>query len=868
MGALPRPNLPAGPVDTLFARLHELHHEAGWPSLRDMAGEIGCSHTTISAAFSRPVVPRWGLLELIVEQLGGDPDAFRRLWLDASQAGVLPAAGPHSTLQAPRQLPADVSAFTGRVAELAQLDELRRSGGGAVISGTAGVGKTALAVHWAHRAVTRFPDGQLYLDLRGYDPGSPVSAAAALETMLRTLGVDGAAVPQDRAERAARYRTVLASKKLLVLLDNANSVEQIRDLLPGGSSCFVLVTSRDSMGGLVARHGSVRVNLDLLPMNQALSLLGTLIGQRVEDEPGEAEQLALHCARLPLALRIAAELATARPTLSLADLNTELDDESTVLAKLATGDDEYGAVRAVFSWSRRHLSGPAERLFALLGTHPGREVDRRAAAALLDTPPAVAGRVIDELARAHLIDEQRSGRYGMHDLLRGYATELAAELDDDVRVTARERLGDYYLNVTASAISVASPQRPPIPSDSAFANADAARKWLLANWPNVVALAEDEPERWAVQVSRSLADYLNQGTYFDDGRALHMLALQTARQQRDRAGEGSALSSLAMVDLNQARFADALANYTEALAAAQEVGDRGAAGRALNGIGNASWRMGSYREAYQALHDAAGLQREVGDRAGEGRALYGLGIASRRLGRYAEAEAHHRAAIELLRAAHDVAGEGRALNNIGMVHLYLGRHDEALGEFERALAIHRKLEWRLGEAVAHDNLGSTRRRRGEYGEALVEYEAALRIYLDIDYRIGEGDARRGIGATFGKLGRFGEAVRELRRAIELGREMGEVEVTTGALTDLGEVQLAAGDLAAATSTFQTALDLGDKTGDPYYTARALTGAASARSAAGDEVGARELLRRALQLYTDMGLPEADDVRSRLDRSPP
>ncbi|MEA2125064.1 MAG: hypothetical protein QOI80_1846, partial [Solirubrobacteraceae bacterium] len=708
-----------------------------------------------------------------------------------------------------------------------------------------------------------FPDGQLYVNLRGYDPGKPVSTAAALESMLRALGVDGASIPQDQADRAARYRTVLAGKKLLVLLDNANSVEQIRDLLPGGAPCFVLVTSRDSMRGLVARHGAVRVNLDLLPPDESVTLLRTLVGPRVDEEPDQAERLIQKCAQLPLALRIAAELATGRPTLSLADLNRELDDESGPLELLTTGDDEYSAVRTVFSWSRGHLGQAGANLFALLGLHPGREFDRHAAAALAGTTPGAAARLVDELARAHLIDEQRSGRFGMHDLLRGYTVELAAELDDRARTSARTRLRSYYLDTARSAISLAYPHRAVGPPVAAFADAVTARAWLQAEWRNMVALAEDEPDESAIDVSRLLADYLEERTLYDAALALHDLARATARRHGNPAGEGTALNNLAVIDRNQGRLELALDRHTAALAAFRQAGDRGGEGRALHGVGTVSWRQGSYHDAYEALHNAVVIQREVGDRVDEGYALYALGIASRRLGRYTEAAGHHLAAIELLHAANDVAGEGRALCNLGVVHMYLGQNDKALAEFERSLDIHVRLESRVGEAVVRDNLGSTYRRLGRLDEAMAEYREALAIYLDIGYRVGEGDAIRGIGATLGRLGRYGEAARELRRAVELGRAIGEVEVTTGALTDLGEVQLAAGDAGNAALSFQAAIELADQTGDPYYSARALAGAASAQQASGDEAGARERWQQALDLYADMGLPEALELRRQL-----
>ncbi|MEU8610905.1 XRE family transcriptional regulator, partial [Actinoplanes sp. NPDC048791] len=318
MGALPRPDVPPGPLRVLFDRLHELHHQAGWPSLRTMAREVGCSHATVAVVFAGPRAPRWGLLELVVEALGGDVEVFRNLWLDATSETADPAAGapPGRTVLTrtePRELPADVSGFTGRRDALTELDRLLdRSGDGVRIvslSGTAGVGKTALAVHWAHRVSRRFPDGQLFVNLRGYDPGAPVTPAEALGGFLRSLGEPGTALPVAVPELAARYRTLMARLRMLVLLDNASSVEQVRDLLPGTSSCVVVVTSRDALPGLVARHGAQRVELDLLSTEEAAGLLVSLIGARAQAASEEVLALAGRCAYLPLALRIAAERA-------------------------------------------------------------------------------------------------------------------------------------------------------------------------------------------------------------------------------------------------------------------------------------------------------------------------------------------------------------------------------------------------------------------------------------------------------------------------------------------------------------------------------------------------------------------------------
>jgi tetratricopeptide (TPR) repeat protein len=892
LGALPKPKVPAGAVSALFDELHRLHHLAGWPSLRAMAKEIGCSHTTVSAAFSGPRVPRWGLLELIVETLGGDTEKFHRLWLAGSRISVSPdpdasdpspAVGygaeqvlPKTSNPPPRQLPLDVAAFTGRADELAALhrllDEPSRAVVIAAMSGTAGVGKTALAVHWAHRVADRFPDGQLYVDLRGYDPGNPVQAPEALEALLRELGVDGV-IPHELPERAARYRTLLAERKMLILLDNAHSMDQIRDLLPGTSSCFVVVTSRQTLPALVARYGAVRVNLDLLPANEAVALLRTLIGARVDAEPEQASALAEHCARLPLALRIAAELAASRPKATLAHLVAELGDEHSTLDLLAAGDDDYTGVRSVFSWSHRHLSIDAAHAFRLIGLHPARDIDDYAAAALVDVNVGRSSRLLRELARAHLVEELGPGRYGMHDLLRAYAAEQAAELTPSERRAALDRVYDYFLYAAAVAMDIAFPHnrhhRPrvtepdtPVPH---LTDPAAARTWLTAECHNLIACAHAASSRpgYTADIAATIAGYLDERSRYDEGLALHELARTAAVAEGDRAAEGSALNHLAIINRRLGVYPNAIENHRRALDALREVGERTGEGRALHGLGILLWRLGRYQEAHEHLERAVAIYREVGDRVGEGGALYSLGTVCRRLGRYADAEAYHRMSIAVLHEVGDLVGEGRALNNLGVVRMFLGRYDEALDDYGRALEIHREIDDRVGQGAVLDNLGTTYRRLGRYEDALAHHQAALAIYLDIGYPVGEGDALRGLGATLGLLGRHSEAIGHLERAVAVGRTIGESDVETGALIDLGEVQLAAGRTDAAVASYRSALALAEKSGDRYEKARALAGIAGLLRAAGDMPAARKHWQEALNLYASLGLPDAETIRGHL-----
>ncbi|MFJ2033828.1 AfsR/SARP family transcriptional regulator [Streptosporangium sp. NPDC087985] len=330
----------------------------------------------------------------------------------------------------PAQLPADVPTFVGREHELSRLSEhLTRADRATMVtctvSGTAGVGKSALAVRWAHRVRDVFPDGQLYVDLRGHDVEQPVPPADALAGFLSALDVAGHDVPPEVDGRAARYRTEISGRRMLILLDNASSVEQVRPLLPGTPSCVVVVTSRDSLAGLVALHGAHRLALDLLPVADATALLSALIGGPAEADPEATSVLAGQCAWLPLALRVAAELAATRPEISLAELAGELADRRRRLDLLDAGGDPRAAVRAVFSRSYARLPADAARAFRLLGLHPAPDVDLPSAAVLTGEPPERAHRLLGLLARAHLIQPVSTGRYGMHDLLRAYAADLA-----------------------------------------------------------------------------------------------------------------------------------------------------------------------------------------------------------------------------------------------------------------------------------------------------------------------------------------------------------------------------------------------------------------------------------------------------------
>jgi tetratricopeptide (TPR) repeat protein len=890
VGALPKPDIHNGQIQVLFDALHDLHHQAGWPSLREMAKEVGCSHTTVSVAFSEPRVPRWGLLELIVETLGGDTARFHGLWLaasaatqDQSAARPQPPDDTPASQPPPRELPSDVAGFTGRAGQLAELDQLLAGVSSATpavvisaVSGTAGVGKTALAVHWAHRVASQFPDGQLYVDLRGYDPGQPVAPAQALQAFLRTLGLPAAAVPNELAELAARYRTLLAGRRMLVLLDNAHSVDQVRDLLPGTPSCLVIVTSRDALPGLVARHGAARVNLDLLPPDEAALLLRRLIGARVAAEPEQAVALADQCARLPLALRIAAEIAAARPAMTLAGLVADLSAEPGRLDLLGAGEDQHTAVRAVFSWSFRHLSDPAAQMFQLLGLHPGRDIDDAAAAALTGTSRPDAAGLLVRLARAHLVAESAPGRFGLHDLLRAYAAEQAGTLAGPDRQAARQRLFDYYLRTAAAAtVVVGFPRRPPEPVSSStgpastgpsFGTATEARGWLDRERPNLIAVAQaalgPSPSH-TIGLATTLARYLDARAHYLDTLNLHQLAVQAAQANGDQASEAEVLNLLGTAHRRLGRYARALDCHTQALAIQQDHGDRAGIGATLAGLGTLYWRLGRYQEAHDHLGRALTAYREAADRGGEANALYGLGIVSRRLGRYSEALDYYQQALVINTEVGNRASAGGTLGNLGVVYLRLGRLREALEQHEQSLAIHRELGDRTGTGVALTNLGATYLRLGRVEDALQHHKEALEIYREVGYRAGQADAMQGIGIVLGQLGQHPEALDHLRQAITISRELGEADLEAAALNDLGAVLRAAGRPDEAADRHRAALALAGETGDRYEQARAHDRLGHLHRDGGRPEQARQSWHRALVIYADLGMPEAAEISGHL-----
>jgi DNA-binding SARP family transcriptional activator/Tfp pilus assembly protein PilF len=780
--------------------------------------------------------PGTTLRELHQRILTGDPT------LAAPEPGPPATGGPGPAV--PRELPPAVRHFTGRAGELQMLTRLLDEAGGetpgtvviSAIGGTAGVGKTALAVHWAHQVAERFPDGQLYVNLRGYDPDQPMPAADALAGFLSSLGVPGQDIPAEETDRVARYRSIMAGKRTLVILDNAGSAEQVRPLLPGSPACTVLVTSRDALADLVARDGAARLDLDLLPPADAVRLLRQLIGDRVDADPDTAAELAARCSRLPLALRIAAELAAGRPDAPLARLAGELADQQHRLDLLDAGGDPRTAVRAVFSWSCRHLNADAARTFRLLGLHPGTDYDLYAAAALTGATLGHARQVLGALARAHLIQPATPGRYGMHDLLRAYARELAEALDsEDEGRSALTRLFDYYLHTAATAMDTLVPaerhRRPRIPPPATPAplmtDPAAVQAWLDTDRASLVAVAAYAADRgWPVHATRLAAivfRYLDMGCHYPDAIIIHGHARTAARRIGDRTAEATALNALGLIDWHQGRYQQATNRFRQALALFRQTGDRTGQARALGNLGIIYFQQGRYEKATRLQEQAVDIFRETGDLTGEAMELGNLGVVEERQGRYEKAAQHQQQALALARETGDSDNESYALVNLGTVSLRQGRYPHAIGQLQRVLALFRETGDRFGEAATLTRIGDVGLRQGRCEQASLYHQQALALYREIGDGCGEADALNG----------------------------------------LGEALLATGQPGDARAWHATALGLASQIGDKYEQARAHNGLAHTYHATGDDGQARHHWQEALTLYTALGVPEANQVRAQL-----
>ncbi|WP_410662268.1 ATP-binding protein [Amycolatopsis sp. lyj-84] len=651
----------------------------------------------------------------------------------------------------PHQLPAVTATFVGRETELASLSDIADRGEDghsvavAIVAGAPGAGKTALAVQWAHRQRDRFPHGDLYCDLHGYAPGPPSTPHEVLAGFLLALEVPGKMIPRSLEAKSALFRSMVNDRRFVIVLDNVTSPDEVRALLPSTSGCFVMVTSRSSLSGLVVRNGARRITLDMLSPAESEALLRKAIGPgRADEEPGATAKLADLCGHLPLALRIAGERVAAHSYLRVADLLAELASEARRLDAFETGDDEMSALRPVFSWSYRSLDPETARVFRLLGLHPGPTISVTTATVLSGMPSAEVRRRLDNLTGGCLLFEVDRDRFRFHDLLRVYAKEcVEAEESAEERENAPKRLLEWYLACADSADRVLTPMRrrteiefsAAVSGRLEFGTYGDALAWCEAEQPNLVAsvhaaLAADWPVI-ACRLPLALWAFFTLRKPWADWIATYKTGVEAARRCSDQFSEASLLAGLGIAHRDLCRFEEALEYLESALAIRRRIGDSWGQGQALISLGIAYHEQRRFAEALDHHADALSVFRALGDEWGAAQTLHFLGLTNHELGRFDQAYENLRQALDIRHRIGYRYGEAETLVGLALVFQKINRSGESAGQLDRALELRREMGDRYGEAAALDHLGQLWEAKGKVDSAKGCWGDALKIFNEL-----------------------------------------------------------------------------------------------------------------------------------------
>ena len=772
----------------------------------------------------------------VADELGVDPSPeLRQIHADLLVDQPVATGSASAELQSipvarPHQLPASPPAFTGRTVELAQLDDIDDSSAVVItaIDGMAGVGKTALAVQAARQVAERYPDGQLFLDLHGFTEGvAPVDATDALDRMLRSLGVSGDQVPSQLDDRAALYRSRLADKRMLILLDNAATEAQVTPLLPGSPGCLVLVTSRRRLVGLDQTR---EVSLDVLPPTDAVDLFITTAGaDRISGEaPETLMEIAALCGRLPLALRIAAARLRANRTWTGRHLIDRLHDRQQRLLELEAGER---SVAAALDLSYRQLTTSQQRAYRLVGLHPGPDLDIYAAAALLEGDLPGTRRLLGQLLDAHLLQEPTPDRYQFHDLARQHAVLVATRDEPETdRRSALDRLFTHYAYTAATAMDASYPferERRPQPPESwrpvsDVRTADLATAWLDVELPNLLAAASYSAEHgwldYPTRLSATLDLHLMSRSRTSDAETLHQLALSAARTAADPVAEINALVRLGVIHRRAGQYAQAEVHYQRVLQLAHENGYRHGELDALHGLGQIQRLRGQFTEASGSFSRALDIADTIEYPSGELQALLGLGGVYRDCAQHELAAKYFRQGLAVAREHGHRPCELDALIGLGWAHLAHDDHERATHDFGQALDIARTVGYRIGELVSLIGLGCVHRKQGRS-------ETAAGLYQDVLVR---------------------------------ARQIGNGNWIFEALQGLGRTRLSLGRPDDALAYHQEALDIADEMEQPADVARAHDGIAHAHRARDEPDQARHHWQQALDILTELGIDSTED----------
>ncbi|WP_441248178.1 BTAD domain-containing putative transcriptional regulator [Kitasatospora sp. McL0602] len=858
--------------------------------------------------------------QLLAEQQGLDPgrefEEVERSILRADP-GIRYAFAAPGAGTVPAQLPAAPADFTGRADQVDLLDGLLPDYGGrgapavviSTIAGVGGVGKTALAVHWAHRVRDRFPDGQLYIDLHGYSGVPRVRPIDALSRFLIALGVPADQIPADVDAAGDRYRSLLADRRILVVLDNAGSAEQVRPLLPGGTSSLAVITSRDRMAGLVALDGARRLTLEALTPAESLALLGRIVGEsRTAAEPQAAAELAKLCGHLPLALRITAALLAELRDRSIADHAAALRKGGR-LAELAIEHDGAASVRAAFDQSFAALAPDAARLFPLLGLVPGADFTVDAAAALGALTPQQCERLLDRLAAAHLVEERGGGRYGLHDLLRDYTIDRSqSDFSAAERDGALQRLLDWYLRTADAAarqrlfpstlrlpIPHPAPDAAPESPPTGFDDDTLAGAWLDAERANLVAAirhtSEHGPHAAAWLLSDTLRDYFRLGRHvtdwlvaaesgvaaatryaglleraacehnlamaFDHGHdnesavLRYGAALDLARRADWPRGVAAVNNSLAANAMTSGRLDESAAHLTEALAGYRRVGARDGEALGLGTLAGVLRKTGPLERALHYETKSLALFEEQGHHGRTTLAHHGIAKTCRLLGSFDQALEHLAVAMDLAKRRGDLEEQQDVLLTMAAVHLELGRYDEAEEKAAAGLALATACQDEVSTPEALNILGAVALALGHPQKANDHHERALQLARTIDYPCNVVDSLRGLAAARSALGRHTAALDLAQEAVTVAAAAQERVREGAARTTLASACLAAGDRELAISHADESLTQHRTNGHRPGEARAL----AVRAAASTGPDTEHHRARAGELFSALGMPQ-------------
>ena len=792
-------------------------------------------------------------------ELGIDPGPELRNLHEAILANAPELNRPVPVLPPPVQLPPDIAGLVGRSVVTNDVsNQLTRRGATpiVVLSGLPGVGKTALATHIAHRLRPSFPDGQLYVNLRGYANVEPVTPTDVLARFLRALGLAPNLVPLDLDEQTALYRSMVADKKVLVVLDNANAAGQVRPLLPAGPGCAVLITSRDSLSGLTAIEGAIRFILDALSTEDAVTLLGSVIGDaRVSAEPAAAEELAKLCGHLPLALRIAAANLADREELGLADYVDELQ-QGNRLAALAVEGDEQTAVRPAFDLSYAHLPPEAATLFRRLALVPGPDFTGHVAAALLDTGLAEARPVLGRLVAASLVQDSRNGRYQLHDLMRHYAA-LRAESEE----SALERLRSFYFQATKAASDLIEPVRD-TPEGPArlpavvlpeFADRAAAAAWVEAEERNLLAAvnhaADHGPDPYAWHLADAITSPLALAPRFAEWVKVARVGLNAAERAGDRVGEAIMLVSLGHAYTTVGCSGPAVEMLERALARYRELGDERMQLPCHHTLGVSLLWAGQLKPAVEHLTVALEQSTRLDYPYYRNGSAHGLGMAHRYLGELDLALEQLTRSLNRDAEHHDTYGQANWRHGLGLTYRDLGRYDEAVEQLTEAMSAYEGMNNSFGISRCQVALGSVYAWQGDTERALAATRRGLTLARQVKHRRTEVDALNVLGG----LCQVAEAEQHFRSALVAAESMGPylfgwIEATVGLSTVAGQL----GDWDTARQQASAALSAVEASGFRLHEAATQLALAAVEQATGDPDGAARRREEVLALCRETG----------------